>query len=82
MPATREAIAAALQFDADGLTHEVTQEHADAYNAIGATLKAEIEANQLSPDEAFNLMMDAMENSLDNALKYFRDDARKYKAVN
>ena len=29
-----------------------------------------------------NLMMDAMENSLDNALKYFRDDARKYKAVN
>ena len=28
------------------------------------------------------LMMDAMENSLDNALKYFRDDARKYKAVN
>lgn len=38
MAATREAIAAALQFDADGLTHEVTQEHADAYNAIGATL--------------------------------------------
>ena len=29
-----------------------------------------------------SLMMDAMENSLDNALKYFRDDARKYKAVN
>ncbi len=29
-----------------------------------------------------HLMMDAMENSLDNALKYFRDDARKYKAVN
>lgn len=29
-----------------------------------------------------NLLMDAMNNSLDNALKYFRDTARKYKTVN
>lgn len=29
-----------------------------------------------------NLMIEAMENSLDNALKHFRDDARKYKTVN
>ncbi len=28
------------------------------------------------------LVMDAMENSLDNALKYFRDQARRYKAIN
>ena len=28
------------------------------------------------------LLMDAMENSLDNALKYFRDLSRRYKAVN
>ena len=36
----------------------------DQANAIGATLKAEIEANQLSPDEAFNLMMDAISASV------------------
>ncbi len=29
-----------------------------------------------------NFMLDALENSIDNALKYFRDAARKYKAVN
>ena len=28
------------------------------------------------------ILMDAMENSLDNGLKYFRDLARKYKAIN
>ncbi len=28
------------------------------------------------------LLMDAMENSLDNALKYFRDLSRRYKAIN
>jgi len=28
------------------------------------------------------LMMDAMENSLDNGLKYFRDQARRYRAIN
>jgi Fic family protein len=28
------------------------------------------------------LLMDAMENSIDNALKYFRDQARRYKAIN
>ncbi len=28
------------------------------------------------------LLMDAMENSLDNALKYFRDQSRRYKAIN
>ena len=28
------------------------------------------------------LVMDAMENSLDNALKYFRDINRRYKAIN
>ncbi|MHB8873866.1 MAG: Fic family protein, partial [Myxococcaceae bacterium] len=28
------------------------------------------------------LLMDAMENSLDNALKYFRDMSRRYKAIN
>ena len=28
------------------------------------------------------LMMDAMENSLDNGLKYFRDQARRYRAMN
>jgi hypothetical protein len=26
--------------------------------------------------------MDAMENALDNGLKYFRDLTRKYKAIN
>ncbi len=29
-----------------------------------------------------NLLMDAMENSLDNAVKYFKDLQRKYRAVN
>lgn len=29
-----------------------------------------------------NLLMDAMENSLDNAIKYFRDQTRRYKAIN
>lgn len=29
-----------------------------------------------------NLLMDAMENSLDNALKYFKDMQRKYRAIN
>lgn len=29
-----------------------------------------------------SMMMDAIENSLDNGLKYFRDLARKYKAIN
>lgn len=29
-----------------------------------------------------NLMMDAMENSLDNAVKFFRDLNRRYKAIN
>ena len=28
------------------------------------------------------LLMDAMENSLDNALKFFRDQARRYRAIN
>jgi Fic family protein len=28
------------------------------------------------------LLMDAMENSIDNALKFFRDQARRYKAIN
>jgi Fic family protein len=28
------------------------------------------------------LMMDAMENSLDNGLKFFRDQARRYRAIN
>jgi len=26
--------------------------------------------------------MDAMENSLDNGLKFFRDQARRYRAIN
>ncbi|MFZ5469370.1 MAG: Fic family protein [Myxococcota bacterium] len=29
-----------------------------------------------------SLLMDAMENSLDNGIKFFRDAARKYKAIN
>jgi Fic family protein len=29
-----------------------------------------------------NLLMDAMENSLDNALKFFKDASRRYKAIN
>jgi hypothetical protein len=28
------------------------------------------------------VLMDAMENSLDNGVKYFKDLARKYKAIN
>ncbi|HXX31593.1 MAG TPA: Fic family protein, partial [Myxococcaceae bacterium] len=28
------------------------------------------------------LLMDAMENSLDNGLKFFRDQARRYRAIN
>jgi len=27
-------------------------------------------------------MVEAMENSLDNALKYFRDQSRRYRAIN
>lgn len=35
------------------------------------------------PVSAFRtLLMDAMENSIDNALKYFHDRARRYKAIN
>ena len=32
--------------------------------------------------DAVDLLMDAMENSLDNAIKYFRDQTRRYKAIN
>jgi len=28
------------------------------------------------------LLVDAMDNSLDNALKYFRDLSRRYRAIN
>ena len=35
------------------------------------------------PVAAFRtVLMDAMENSLDNGVKYFKDLARKYKAIN
>lgn len=35
------------------------------------------------PVTAFrSVVMDAMENSLDNALKYYRDQSRKYRAIN
>ncbi len=40
------------------------------------------EALRASPVAFRVLLVEAMENSLDNALKYFRDQARRYRAIN
>jgi Fic family protein len=40
------------------------------------------EAFRGTPSTFRTLLMDAMENSLDNGLKFFRDQARRYRAIN